>query len=360
MPQESLSALRSAVADHIDETLQTYRQRFIYVGDEVGDLFDIAGPLIGRGKRLRASFLAAGWRSFGGCPLDAREIRAGAALEFFQLAALVHDDLMDASLSRRGLPAAHLQFRQLHDARGMISKGSDFGSAGALLLGDLLLVMAASEFQGALSDGFPHESSARVIFEEMMAEVTVGQYLDIYAQSAPWADDPAIDRGRAQRVIRAKSARYSVEHPLALGAAMAGAGEQERNLIRAVGLPIGEAFQLRDDVLSVFGDPDVTGKPAGDDLREGKRTVLVTTAIALASPRDVELLKSSLGNQDLTDDDVGVVRGILTSTGAVEHVERLISDRAEDARRAIEALGLNSERAELLHDLAAAAITRQQ
>lgn len=358
MPKESLTSLGSAVTHHLKNSLLTYREKFSGVGEEIADLFDVADPLLARGKRLRAGFLAAGWRSFGGGALEVPEIRAGAGLELFQLAALVHDDLMDASLTRRGLPAAHLQFSDLHADRGMISNAESFGAAGALLLGDLLLVAAETELQAALSDHPSTASASRAVFEEMMAEVTVGQYLDIYAQSAPWSTDPQVDLDRAKRVIRAKSARYSVEHPLALGAAMAGANPTQIDAIRAVGLPVGEAFQLRDDVLSVFGDPAVTGKPTGDDLREGKRTVLVTLAMTLASPAQVDLLKTSVGNPDLTPEHVDEVRAILTSSGALDQVEALMAERAKGAHRAIDALNLAPEHDALLRELSTAAITR--
>lgn len=359
MSTDSLSALRNKVSDHLTHVLERHRTQFSEIGPEVSDLFDVASPLLARGKRLRAAFLATGWRSFSGEPLAFPEIQAGAGLELFQLAALVHDDLMDDSLARRGLPAAHLQFRSLHDERAMISDGETFGAAGALLLGDLLLVAAQSELDAAVRMS-TDPATARQIVQEMMAEVTVGQYLDIYAQSAPWSTDPTVDLDRAKRVIRAKSARYSVEHPLAIGAAMAGASPEQRQGIRAVGLPVGEAFQLRDDVLSVFGDSDVTGKPTGDDFREGKRTVLVTVAMTLASAPEVEILRTAIGDPNLTDAQVDEVRKILTSSGAVEHVEELIAAKSQTALVAIDALGLSEEKAALLREVSSSAVTRVQ
>lgn len=359
MPTDSLAELRHAVSDHLTSRVEQDKHQFAAVGAEVLDLFDVLMPLLDRGKRLRAAFLAAGWRSFGGAALAPEEVQAGAGLELFQLAALVHDDLMDDSPTRRGLPAAHLQFRALHERRGMISDPKAFGAAGALLLGDLLLVQAESELNAALTD--PKTAPlARAVFEEMMAEVTVGQYLDIFAQSAPWAPDPTADLDRAKRVIRAKSARYSVEHPLALGAAMAGAAADQLQAIRAVGLPVGEAFQLRDDVISVFGDPHVTGKPAGDDLREGKRTVLVTAAMALATPTQQALLKEKIGDPRLSATDVAEIRDILTSCGALAEVETIITERAETARAAIADLGLARPDAQFLQTLSDAAIHRNQ
>ncbi|WP_154794357.1 polyprenyl synthetase family protein [Occultella kanbiaonis] len=361
-PADPLTSLREAVSDRVRATVDDLGGSFRDIGPEVADLFDVAGTMLSGGKRLRASFAAAGWFALGG-PDDLRRapeiVLAGSGLELFQLAALVHDDLIDGSLTRRGLPAAHRQFSALHDERAMLDTGDHFGAAGAVLLGDLLLVAAVGELQDAL-DRLPESarSAGRRIVQRMMAEVTVGQYLDIYAQSAPWSADPALDLDRARRVIRSKSARYSVEHPLTLGAAMAGAAATELEAASRIGLPIGEAFQLRDDVLGVFGDPDVTGKPAGDDLREGKRTVLVTLAMTRADAAGVDLLRAALGNADLDAGTVAQVRELLTGTGALASVEELIGERTETALAAIDAAGYAEPARDRLRTLARAAITR--
>jgi geranylgeranyl diphosphate synthase type I len=166
----------------------------------------------------------------------------------------------------------------------------------------------------------------------MRTEVTVGQYLDVLAQALPWGDDPARDETRAREVIRAKAARYSVEHPLVLGAALADADEDDLAACRALGLPLGEAFQLRDDLLGVFGDPRTTGKPAGDDLREGKRTVLAARAVARAragsDEATVRLLRERLGDRSLSEADVAVLADAIRATGAPDDVEVLIEDLA--------------------------------
>ncbi|MBZ2195633.1 polyprenyl synthetase family protein [Occultella gossypii] len=361
-PTDPLTSLREAVSSRVRTTVEGLGESFRDVGPEVTDLFDVAGTMLPGGKRLRASFAAAGWLALGG-PDDLQRapeiVLAGSGLELFQLAALVHDDLIDGSLTRRGLPAAHRQFTTLHDQRAMLDTGDHFGAAGAVLLGDLLLVAAVGELQDAL-ELLPASARAagRRIVQRMMAEVTVGQYLDIYAQSAPWSADAALDLDRARRVIRSKSARYSVEHPLTLGAAMAGADEPALGAASRIGLPIGEAFQLRDDVLGVFGDPDVTGKPAGDDLREGKRTVLVTLAMTRADAAGVDLLRSALGNADLDPDTVARVRELLTGTGALASVEELIGERTAAALAAIDAAGYAQPARDRLRTLARAAITR--
>lgn len=357
--QEAVAELRQAVTAEVLGSWRRLAGSFAPVGHEVAAFFDVGADLLAHGKRLRASFASAGWRSLGGEPLAAAEVRLGSGLELFQVAALVHDDLMDGSLTRRGRPSAHRQFAHHHDEIGLVGGATRFGEAGAVLLGDLLLVAAQTELDDALGlVGTEAGARGRRLVEEMMAEVTVGQFLDIYAQSAPWSDDPAVDLDRARRVIRAKSARYSVEHPLVIGAAMAGADDAMLARLRAVGLPIGEAFQLRDDVLGVFGDPSTTGKPAGDDLREGKRTVLVTLAMTLANETQRTILRDAVGNDDLTIDDVAQVRGILTDSGALDAVEELIAERSQAGLTALAATGLGDQQQAYVAALADAAIVR--
>ena len=191
----------------------------------------------------------------------------------------------------------------------------------AILLGDLTLVASEQEFAGALAtQPVQRAERARAVFDLMRTEVTVGQYLDVLAQALPWGDDPVADERRSREVIRAKAARYSVEHPIALGAALADADEADLAACRALGLPLGEAFQLRDDLLGVFGDPATTGKPAGDDLREGKRTVLTARAVARAramgDDATVALLRTRLGDRSLTESDVTQLADAIKATGA--------------------------------------------
>jgi geranylgeranyl diphosphate synthase type I len=355
----TLSEVRTAVTERVLASIDALGAQFATVGTEVADPFRVAASLLAGGKRLRAAFASAGWAGFGGAPLADAIVRAGAGLEMFQMAALVHDDLMDGSSSRRGMPAAHVQFAALHADLRMRSDAERFGAAGAILLGDLLLAAASADLHDSMVRlDAEARRRGRAIVAEMMAEVTVGQYLDMYAQCAPWDPDPVVDLDRARRVIRAKSARYSVEHPLTLGAAMAGADDEAIGRCRAVGLPVGEAFQLRDDVLGVFGDPEVTGKPAGDDVREGKRTVLVTLAMTQAAPADVRLLREVLGRPDLGPDLLEEVRAVLVRSGALEQVEQLISDRTRAGLEALERAGLAEEAAGWLSHLAEQAVTR--
>ncbi|HWS59045.1 MAG TPA: polyprenyl synthetase family protein [Actinotalea sp.] len=331
----------------------------------------LSGALTG-GKRLRAAFCYWAWQAHGGARTRTDEptaaapaardqvLRVGAALELFQAAALVHDDVMDASDTRRGRPAAHRAFEAMHRAHHWTGRADRFGESAAILLGDLALIAAEREFAQALEPiGGTVRRRTREAFDLMRTEVTAGQYLDVLAQSVPWGHDPAADEERTRAVIRAKSARYSVEHPLTLGAALAGADDDALAACREVGLPLGEAFQLRDDLLGVFGEPRTTGKPAGDDLREGKRTVLVIRALQHAAPQDAALLRAGLGRADLDDPGVAALQAALTRSGAPLEVERLIADLAGPALARLEASDLLEPGRTMLTRLGSAAVDRR-
>nr|WP_194719751.1 polyprenyl synthetase family protein [Cellulosimicrobium arenosum] len=327
-------------------------------------LVDATSELLSGGKRLRAAFCYWSWRAYGGDRQDdgMREValRAGAALELFQAAALFHDDVMDASDTRRGRPTAHRAFTALHRDRGWTGDGDRYGQSTAILLGDLALIASHREL-GDATAGLPGtiRAGARGVFGRMQTEVTAGQYLDMHAQVLPWDAGTAELEQRARAVIRAKSARYSVENPLALGAALAGADEVAIRAVREFGLPLGEAFQLRDDVLGVFGDSRVTGKPAGDDLREGKRTVLVLRALDRADPSGRELLRTHLGDPHLDAVTVERIREVIVTTGALDEVEALIDDLTRQAEDALDAAALGQPGAGVLRELADAAVRRR-
>jgi geranylgeranyl diphosphate synthase type I len=354
---------RRLVTARLRGTIADLDRRLAHVGAEGADLTDGAARLLSGGKRLRAAFCVAGWESAGGPPpadTDAPVIAAGASLELFQAAALVHDDVMDGSRTRRGQPAAHEGYASAHRSRGWQGSPDRFGEAAAILLGDLLLVASSGEMAAAASALPPAAARrARGVYDLMTAEVTLGQYLDIYAQAVPWDQDFEIERDRAERVVRAKSARYSVEHPVVLGAALAGGDERLLAALAAFGLPIGEAFQLRDDVLGVFGDPAVTGKPAGDDLREGKRTLLVALAVERARGRDRATLLEGIGNPALDAPGIARIRQILVETGAVAAVEEQIEERTRRGFGALESAAVPAPARAALTALATLAVRRE-
>lgn len=340
--------LDSAIGRHLDEREEQLRT----VSIDAVHLVDAARALLSGGKRLRPQFCYWGWRAVAdqtplGVPsaADAGDGELGAVLriaeglEFFHAAALVHDDIIDRSDSRRGKPSAHRHFESIYGRKGAdLSDASHFGESEAILLGDLLLTWSHELFAAGLSQPFPTERSviARSRIDTMCTEVTIGQFLDVYAESAWQQRTTAEAIDESLTILRYKSAKYSVEAPLLIGATIAGATVGQVDALSRYGLALGEAFQLRDDILGVFGDPATTGKPAGDDIREGKRTylVLLTRAGLPASMRRV--LDEMLGVADLTQEQVDAVRRLATETGAVEKVEEMIATRAETARSALQ------------------------
>jgi geranylgeranyl diphosphate synthase, type I len=329
-----LCDLRTRVQAAVDAEMQVQRTVLAPVGDELGPLIDAVERLIAGGKRLRAGFLYWGYRASGQPDSDAL-IRLAVAMEFFQAAALLHDDVMDGSDTRRGMAAAHRVFGALHGDSGWSGDSARFGESAAILAGDLCLQWSDELYA---TSGLPSADldRGRRTFDTMRTQLMGGQYLDLLESARGW--DRLDTAGRidsARNVIRYKSAKYTIEHPLRIGALVGGATGDDLEPLSDYGVSLGEAFQLRDDLLGVFGDPEATGKPAGDDLREGKRTVLVALALDAASSPDRALVDSLFGRDDLDDAGVQAIRGVLRSTGAVERVEELIATLADDARKAV-------------------------
>lgn len=327
------------VQKRIDEFLANRAPELSAIAPELDPFIEYSESFLSGGKRFRALFCYWGWQAVSSesssmdipadriveCDLDA-VISAAAALEVFHAAALVHDDIMDNSDTRRGNPAAHKRFEQLHSEGRWLGNGADFGASAALLLGDLLLSWSDELLDSALRQ-LPHPENAlaaRAEYNTMRTEVTVGQYLDVLEENS-WRSSPEAELlTRAHRVIVYKSAKYSVEAPLAIGGALGGASLPQLAALRGFGLPLGVAFQLRDDMLGVFGDPSVTGKPAGDDLREGKRTVLIAMARHELPGNARALLDELLGDPTLDDSQIEMLQETIRASGAIEKVEAVI------------------------------------
>ena len=332
--KDRIEAALSAFLDHqaaviggIDGRLEVYA--------EAARSFVLDG-----GKRLRPTF--AYWGARGAGLDDSPELVACvSSLELLQAAALMHDDLIDGSDTRRGAPSIHRRFASLHTAEGWSGRADQFGAAAAILLGDLCLAWSDELLCSA---GMAPDAVARSRpdFDLMRTEVSAGQYLDVLSEVRR-----DVSEDTALKVARYKSAKYTIERPLLLGASLAGAGEEVREHYSAIGLPLGEAFQLRDDVLGVFGDPAQTGKPAGDDLREGKHTFLIARAAAAADAAQRAALEAGLGDPELSEEGVARLRAILMDTGALADTEQRIqalADQAEEAlsrsREAVDAAAL--------------------
>ncbi len=345
-------AFRERVTEILAKLVAGRREALEGLGPDLDPFFDAALVAVSGGKRLRAAFAYWGWRAAGGSPSSADSIlNAAAAIELVHASALVHDDVIDASATRRGGPAAHRTFAALRRPEttpdAAPGTADQFGGSAAILLGDLLLAWSDELFT---QSGFKPKTLAggRVYFDKLRNEVVAGQYLDVLAQTRRRSS--AAD---AMRVLLYKSAKYTVERPLQLGAALAKADGDLLRSLSSYGVPLGEAFQLRDDLLGVFGRADLTGKPSGDDIREGKRTLLMARAFDRGDEAQRVRLDAALGNADLDDHGIAEVHQVLVATGAVTAVETVISEltsaalatlrhaplKDEEARTALRTLG---------------------
>ena len=357
------------IQSRIDGFFDARASILVSIADELAPVAAFSRDFLSGGKRFRALFCFWGWQAVrtsdesfddqdagavtAGGPLDA-VVSVASALELFHAAALVHDDLIDNSDTRRGAPAAHKRFETLHEQEGWGGAGASFGTGAATLLGDLLLILSDELFDDGLGQlvSASARRAARAEFNRMRLDVTAGQYLDIFEEIG-WAGRPDSDQlARAERVIVYKSAKYSIESPLLIGASLAGATIGQLQSLRAFGLPLGIAYQLRDDLLGVFGDADVTGKPSGDDLREGKRTVLIALTRQAIPAGARATLDELLGDPDLTPEQIRTMQLTIRASGAVDTVEQMIADNVERAIAALDAAPLGATAKAQLRDLA--------
>ncbi|MGW4380741.1 polyprenyl synthetase family protein [Kitasatospora sp. NPDC004531] len=302
------------------------------------------------GKRIRPVLCLLGWQAAGGTGEQGltRAVRVGAALEMFHAFCLVHDDVMDHSDTRRGRPTVHRALAARYREGRTRELADDIGTSVAVLTGDLALLWSDELLQEAAAGLAGHRRAGlRPLVDAMREEVMYGQCLDLVATGRPTADT-----GPAWTVIRYKTALYTCVRPLQIGAALAGADQALHERLSAFGTPLGEAFQLRDDLLGAFGRPEETGKSALDDLREGKHTVLAALAHRGATPAQAPLLHALYGNPLLGDADAETLRALLRDTGADREVERMIADRHERATAALAGLPAPDEVREQLRALA--------
>ena len=348
---ERLTRLRTEVQQTLDAFIADHSPTLLGISSELAPALGAIVDMVGGGKRLRPA--ACYWGYLGGGGVEGPGIlQAASSLEFLQASALIHDDVMDHSDTRRGMPAVHRRLAALHTERGWQGSADDFGAAAAILIGDLALVWAdAMFFSAPFADAELHR--AKRVFDTMRTELMGGQFLDVLEQARGGGSVE-----RAARVMRFKTTAYTIERPLHLGAALANADEAVFAAYTAFGVPLGEAFQLRDDVLGVFGDPALTGKPAGDDLREGKRTVLIALAQERADAHQAAVLDRHIGDAALDASGVAAVHEVLRETGALAAVEQRIARGREQALAALEASAIAPAAIEALRALADAATVR--
>jgi geranylgeranyl diphosphate synthase, type I len=332
-PPPSLAHIAAMVEQRLRTVLDAEVVRWAEFDEDLRPPMEHIGRLVlGGGKRLRPSFCHWGFVGAGGQPGDQRIIDAGAALELMHAFALFHDDVMDDAVSRRGTPTTHTVFAETHAAAGWAGEPRRFGEGVAILVGDLAFVMADQLLLDAPRDAW-------VIWNELRTELNIGQLLDIIGSVR---GDRRLDK--AERICRYKSGKYTVERPLHLGAVLAAPDRSHELLpaLSAYGLPLGDAFQMRDDVMGAFGDEAVTGKPVGGDLREGKPTPLLARAVSAATPAQRAVL-DEVGSPHLDDDDIATMQQAIIDTGALAALESQIATLTDQAISAIEVAPITPE-----------------
>ncbi|MEU6915700.1 polyprenyl synthetase family protein [Streptomyces olindensis] len=321
------AAFKSRVDEVVRRFVAQEADRFAAIDPLLGPVAEQVEAAVAEGKRLRAAFCYWGWRAVGQPDSDAL-VRAAASMELVHAAAVVHDDLIDDSALRHGRPTAHVALRGAVRGR---PRAAAAARSLAMLVGDLLMALAGQLFT---TSGLPaaYLARARPLWSVMARELVAGECLEILRTGA------GPDTTASLKVVRYKTAKYTVEQPLLIGGALAGAGARLRDGYSAYGLPLGEAFQLRDDLLGLFGDPERTGKANADDVRGHRPTALLAETWRLAQDADRERLHALLGRRRLDADALDAVREVMRRLRAPDRVEAMISARVEEALGALHEL----------------------
>lgn len=360
-PYIAVADVPDAVERELEKFLRASVEQVSVIGGPVAEAAGhVRDFVLGGGKRIRPTYGWVGYAATVSADSETEDpeavLRAVSSLELIQACALIHDDIVDASDTRRGKPTVHRAIAAEHASHGWQGDSDTYGENVAILLGDLALVWAEDMWRYS---GLSETALLRAAepWRGMRAEVIGGQILDIALEASNSESEEM-----ANAVNRYKTAAYTVERPLHLGAAIAGADEATIAALRGYGRDIGVAFQLRDDLLGVFGDPEVTGKPAGDDLREGKRTVLYALALKAADASDpaaAEKLRSGIGTA-ADPADISELATIIERTGAVDVVEERISQLTESGLKHVEGAGIPTAAVDTLTALAIKATARRK
>lgn len=347
-----LSELRALVDASLRDHLDRSRERLVATHPDLAPLADeLAAFVLGGGKRLRPILVLLGHRATGVAD-DAAVLGPALAVELVHTCALAHDDVIDAGRTRRGRPTVHVAFARRHGDAGWSGPSDRFGEAAAILLGDLAYVAADELFLEARVAA-DRLLAAFEVFTTLRTEVAAGQYLDLVAATSRSTSDEL-----ALTVAGLKSGRYSIARPLEIGATLgAGRGPIADGLVRT-GLPLGQAFQIRDDVLGVFGAEDETGKSTASDLAEGKRTLLVAATASRLDRAELERLDELLGRADLTAEDADEIRGLMRDSGGYEATLRTVDALVEEAMRALDEVPIDEDVRWVLRELAAYLVER--
>ena len=343
----SFSALQNRFRDLIEPALAAWLsgKRAETAADgppEILEPVDVVAQLVANGgKRLRPALVYWSYRACGGVD-DTQVLPLALSTELLHTFLLIHDDIMDHADVRRGQPAAHVRFARAHRERGLRGDADDFGASVGILAGDLAHTYAVELFTGLASSASPATSARwpelHRTFAKMCQEVIGGQYLELLL-----AQRRGVSReDELMEILRLKSGRYTAERPVQLGSILAGASVSVRAELSRYGAAVGEAFQLQDDLLGMFGDAAAVGKPVGGDLREGKYTFLVHHAQERSTPEERKRLEAALGDPDLDDAEVAAVQAILERSGARRIVTEMVTTRLDAAAAALEAAEVRS------------------
>ncbi|MBJ7307731.1 MAG: polyprenyl synthetase family protein [Acidimicrobiia bacterium] len=342
----ALTTVAAPVEARLRSILETERARWVAVDADLAAPIDVLTRFVlDGGKRLRPAFCHWAFVGAGGEPGDSGVIDAGAAFEMLHAFALIHDDVMDGSSIRRGESTVHVTFDADHQESAWSGEARRFGEGIAILIGDLAEVYADRLMSNAPAAAFE-------VWNELKIELNIGQFLDVLG-----AARGGVDLQTARRIVRYKSGKYTIERPLHVGAALAGRLDELEKPLSHYGEPLGEAFQLRDDILGTFGDTARTGKPVGDDLREGKPTPILAVAHERATPTQLQTLER-IGCLDLSLDEILAIQTVFTDTGALAEIESSISQLTAQAIKALEIIDVSTEARQSLEALAVYVGTR--
>ena len=350
-----LSGSRLAVDRALEDFLSVACAQLNAIDSDMAPVSAALGEFLAGGKRLRPLFAVAGYigsQESGSDGVAPEVYRALISLELLQACALIHDDMMDGSDTRRGAPSMHRRFESEHRLRDGVGESEHFGSAAALLMGDLALVLSSQ----ALNSSGINDAQLRMVaplFDTMKVELMAGQYLDMHAGSR---HEISVDD--TLKIATYKSGKYTIERPLHFGGALALCSQEISSIYTAYGIPLGIAFQMRDDLLGVFGDSAVTGKPAGDDLLEGKRTALIAYALKHMNQTDVSEFMELFGDRKVSESEIERMRELIRSAGAVDFIEKLIEEKTNLAHAAADSKKISQSGQDLLRELAILATQR--
>ncbi|MCX6510156.1 MAG: polyprenyl synthetase family protein [Actinobacteria bacterium] len=336
----AITTVAAPVEARLRSILEAERARWVAIDADLAAPLDVLTRFVlDGGKRLRPAFCHWAFVGAGGAPGDSGVIDAGAAFEMLHAFALIHDDVMDGSSTRRGESTVHVTFDADHQESAWSGEARRFGEGIAILVGDLAEVYADRLMSNAPTAAFE-------VWNELKIELNIGQFLDVLG-----AARGGVDLQTARRIVRYKSGKYTIERPMHVGAALAGRLDELEEPLSRYGEPLGEAFQLRDDILGTFGDSARTGKPVGDDLRERKPTPLLAIALESATPPQLQILKR-IGSLDLSHDEILEIQSVFTDTGALAEIELSISQLTVQAINTLEMIDITTEASDALEELA--------